>query len=50
MADNLNEAPKTTLNDFTSQIKKEGLAIVNRYAVVLPNFEGSDMSLSLIHI
>ena len=35
MADNFNESPKTTLNDFTSQIKKEGLAIVNRYAVVL---------------
>ena len=48
MADNLNEAPKTTLNDFTSQIKKEGLAIVNRYAVVLPNFEGSDMSRLLL--
>ena len=48
MADNFNEAPKTTLNDFTSQIKKEGLAIVNRYAVVLPNMGGSDMSRLLL--
>ena len=48
MASNLNEAPKTTLNDFTSQVKKEGLAIVNRYAVVLPNMEGSDMSRMLL--
>ena len=48
MADNFNESPKTTLNDFTSQIKKEGLAIVNRYAVVLPNMGGSDMSRLLL--
>ena len=48
MANNFNEAPKTTLNDFTSQIKKEGMAVVNRYAVVLPNFVGSDMSRMLL--
>jgi hypothetical protein len=48
MADNFQEAPKTTLNDFTSQVKKEGLAVVNRYAVVLPNFEGPDMSRMLL--
>mgnify|MGYP006174320561 CR=1 FL=1 len=48
MASNFNEAPKTTLNDFTSQVKKEGLAVTNRYAVVLPNMEGSDMSRMLL--
>ena len=48
MANNFNEAPKTTLNDFTAQVKKEGMAVVNRYAVVLPNFVGSDMSRMLL--
>ena len=48
MANNFQESPKTTLNDFTSQVKKEGLAVVNRYAVVLPNYEGSDMSRMLL--
>ena len=48
MANNFQESPKTTLNDFTSQIKKEGMAIVNRYSVLLPNMEGSDMSRMLL--